>query len=75
MTSHEDQVRILHADQRRDAAFVSRLAVAEAELHDLSEQARAAYRRYNELDQQQAAKADEIRELKREIREAVQQNG
>jgi hypothetical protein len=31
--------------------------------------------RQNKLDQQQTAKADEIRELKREIREAVQQNG
>jgi predicted nucleic acid-binding Zn-ribbon protein len=46
------------------------LAAAEAELHDLGERAREAHRAWSALDQQMTRKADEIRELRKRIREA-----
>lgn len=76
------------------------LAAAEAELREIAEQSRAAYRRWRELDQQDATggyqavqaataayrrwqdldqkqtrKADEIRDLHRQIREEDDGNG
>ena len=47
----------------------SALQAAETELDELAKQAREAYRRFRDLESQQTAKADEIRELKRQIRE------
>lgn len=44
------------------------LAAAEAELSTLAEQSREAYRRYRDLDAQQTAKADEVRELRTQLR-------
>jgi hypothetical protein len=44
---------------------------AEAELSNLSAQTKEAYRQFRDLDAKQTAKADEIRELKRQIREAA----
>ena len=45
------------------------LAAAEAELDTLAEQTSAAYRAYRDASDRQIAVADEIRELKRQIRE------
>ena len=45
------------------------LAAAEAELREIAEQSRAAHRAWADLDQKQARKADEIRDLHRQIRE------
>jgi hypothetical protein len=75
---------------------VSGASAADAELHEIAEQSRAAYRRWRELDRQdttggseavraataayrdwqeldqaQTRKADEIRELERQIREGA----
>jgi len=47
----------------------SALQAAEAELDELARQAKEAYRRFRDLDSRQTAKGDEIRELKRQIRE------
>lgn len=66
---HEEQIRILEAAQPEDRSLVGRLAAAEAELEALSGQAKEAYRRFRELDQQQDAKAAEIKELRLQIRE------
>ena len=63
-------LQLLHAaDPANDmAAMQAELAEAEAELDAIAEESRAAYRRWQDLDRQQTAKADEIRELKRKIR-------
>lgn len=45
------------------------LAAAEAELDTLAEQTKAAHRAYRAASDRQDAVADEIRELKRQIRE------
>jgi hypothetical protein len=45
------------------------LATAEAELREIAEQSRAAHRAWADLDQKQTRKADEIRDLHRQIRE------
>lgn len=65
-------LQFLHAaDPSNDmAAMQADLAEAEAELDAIAEESRAAYRRWQDLDRQQTAKADEIRELKRKIRGA-----
>jgi chromosome segregation ATPase len=65
---HEEQIRVLDAAQPRNS-LVDRLAAAEAELRDLSEQATKAYRHYAELDMQAGHKANEIKELRLQIRE------
>lgn len=44
------------------------LNAAEAELKTLAEQTKAAYQAYFIADQRQTRKADQIRELKRQIR-------
>lgn len=49
------------------------LKVAEAELNLIAEQAKEAYRTFRALDQQQTAKADYIRELKRQIQQQERQ--
>lgn len=71
MTPHDEQVAILHADRRRDKSLVGRLAEAEAELHTLAEEAKAAYAAYRTIDAQVTAKGHEVRNLKLQIREAA----
>jgi hypothetical protein len=51
------------------ATLRDQLTAAEADLHEISEKSRAAYRRWQELDQQQTRKAAEAKELRRQIRE------
>jgi len=53
------------------ADFETALVAAEAELNVLSEQAREAFQRFKQLDQRQTEKADYIRELRRQVREAA----
>ena len=45
------------------------IETAEAELLQLSVAAKDAYRRFRDLDAEQTAKADEVKELRRRIRE------
>jgi predicted nucleic acid-binding Zn-ribbon protein len=45
------------------------LAAAEAELDVIAPQVKEAYRKYQELNDQQTAKGYEVRELRRQIRE------
>jgi hypothetical protein len=71
MTTHDEQVDLLHADRHRDGSLVSRLAEAETELHELSELVKTAYREYRTLDDRQTAKANEVKELRLQIREAA----
>lgn len=52
----------------RDQSLAGRLAAAEAELETLSVQAKEAYWRFREFDQQQDAKAIEIKALRLQIR-------
>lgn len=49
-------------------ALESALARAQAELSEMAERTRTAYREYMALSHQQDAKADEIRELQRALR-------
>jgi hypothetical protein len=51
------------------------LEAAKADLNMLSGQAREAHRRWAELDQRQTWKADEVRELERELRAANDTTG
>jgi len=71
MTSRDDQVRLLCADQHRDNSLATRLEVAEAELDDLDEQTKDAFRAYKALDRKMTAKTAEVRELRLMIREAA----
>ena len=49
--------------------LAARIAAAEAELEQITEAARVAYRQWREIDQRQTAKAEEIKELRRQQRE------
>ena len=60
----------LHGPEDERAALVAAIEVAEADLHQMHEQAQSAYRAYRDLDAAQTRKADEIRELKRILRES-----
>jgi len=54
------------------ADLQAELEAAEGELGELSRQAKDAYRRFRDLDSRQTAKAEEIKELRRRIREECQ---
>ena len=47
------------------------LATAERELDQIATQAKEAYRKFRALDAQQTVKADEIRELRQQIRQTA----
>lgn len=51
------------------------LETARAELRDLDEQTKEAYRRWTALNQQQTQKADEIRALRQELQAAEDTTG
>lgn len=69
--SQEDALRMLSISGGSSRSLVDRLAAAEAELTEVAGQAKAAYRKYAELDRQQTAKANEVRDLRLQIREAA----
>jgi hypothetical protein len=59
-----------HGPEDEEASNQALLELAERQLSTLSEQAKNAYRQYRDLDSQQAAKAEQVRELRRRIRES-----
>lgn len=58
-----------------NADLQAELEAAEATLLQLALAVKDAYRRYRDLDAEQTAKADEIKELRRRIRETVGEPG
>jgi hypothetical protein len=70
MTSHDDQVRLPVRRSAPGQSLATRLEVAEAELDDLDEQTKGAFRAYKALDLKMTAKTAEVRELRLMIREA-----
>jgi N6-adenosine-specific RNA methylase IME4 len=71
---HEEQIRLLDAGQRHKSTddyettvLRDAIASAEVELEILSRQSKEAWQQYRKLDQQQTAKAEELKELRRKL--------
>jgi hypothetical protein len=69
VSDRRDQGHLYVREGDRAASLRAAITEAEASLTALGEASREAYRQYRETDARQAARADEIREMRRELRD------